>query len=165
MRYDHEVDTEVCHLLRAMDNQDVKHDEEKNTTLGFADMIADKNLSLLVVSCFFLHAAHQLCGINAVFYYSTSFFEGVIENPLIGTTLVGAVNVLATYAALLLMDSCSRQSLLLWSSAGIFLSCGVIVASLKGYSTNMTALIAVNVRDIFRNRSWPDSHFDSVRNV
>ena len=148
LRYDHEVDTEVSHLLRAMDNQDVKHGE-KHTTLGFAELIADKNVRLLVVSCFVLQAAQQLCGINAVFYYSTSFFEGVIDNPLIGTTLVGAVNVLATYAALLLMDSCGRRSLLLWSAAGMFLSCGVIVVSLKGYFSNMTALVAVNVYVIF----------------
>lgn len=143
LRYDHEVDTEVSHLLRAMDNQDVKQGE-KHTTMGFSDMIGDTNVRLLVVSCFFLQAAQQLCGINAVFYYSTSFFEGVIDNPLIGTTLVGAVNVLATYAALLLMDSCGRRTLLLWSSAGMFLSCGIIVASLKGFFSNITALVAVN---------------------
>lgn len=56
--------------------------------------------------------------INAVFYYSGLFFEGVIENPLVGTTLIGAINVLATYAALLLMDRCGRRTLIMWSAAG-----------------------------------------------
>jgi SP family facilitated glucose transporter-like MFS transporter 3 len=50
-------------------------------------------------------APSQLCGINAVFYYSTSFFVGVIDNPDVGTALVGLVNVVATLAATALMDA------------------------------------------------------------
>ena len=41
--------------------------------------------------------AVQFCGINAVFYYSTSFFEGIIPNPAQGTTAVAFVNVVATW--------------------------------------------------------------------
>lgn len=148
LRYDHEVETEVHHFVSAMDTQDVKEGEE-HKTLGFSDMIADRDVRLLVVSCFVLQSVQQLCGINAVFYYSTAFFEGVIPNPLIGTTLVGGVNVIATYAALLLMDTCGRRTLLLWSTAGMLLSCGVIVAALKGVFSNITALVAVNVYVIF----------------
>lgn len=148
LRYDHEVETEVHHFVSAMDTQDVKEGEE-HKALGFSDMIADRDVRLLVVSCFLLQSVQQLCGINAVFYYSTAFFEGVIPNPLVGTTLVGGVNVIATYAALLLMDTCGRRTLLLWSTAGMLLSCGVIVAALKGFFSNITALVAVNVYVIF----------------
>mmetsp|Transcript_2975 Transcript_2975/g.5558 ORF Transcript_2975/g.5558 Transcript_2975/m.5558 type:complete len:699 (+) Transcript_2975:190-2286(+) len=148
LRYDHEVETEVDHFVSALHSQEVSHGGESKT-MGFSDMIADKNVRILVVSCFVLQSVQQLCGINAVFYYSTSFFEGVIPNPLIGTTLVGAVNVLATYAALLLMDSCGRRTLLLWSCAGMLLSCVVIVASLLGYFSNITALAAVTTYVIF----------------
>jgi len=148
LRYEEEVETEVGHFVGAMNSQDVTHGEE-HKTMGFMDMIADKKIRLLVVSCFVLQSVQQLCGINAVFYYSTSFFDGIIPNPLIGTTLVGGVNVLATYAALLLMDSCRRRTLLLWSTAGMFLSCIVIVASLLGYFSNIIALLAVNVYVIF----------------
>jgi SP family facilitated glucose transporter-like MFS transporter 3 len=148
LRYDHEVSTEVDHFIGAMDSQDVK-DGGGHKTMGFADMIADKNIRVLVVSCFVLQGVQQLCGINAVFYYSTSFFEGVIPNPLIGTTLVGGVNVIATYAALLLMDSSGRRTLLLWSMAGMLISCFVIMASLLEYFSNITALVAVNFYVIF----------------
>ena len=55
-----------------------------------------------------------------------------IENPLVGTTIVGAVNVLATYAVLFLMDRCGRRTLILWSTAGMFFSSVVIVATLLG---------------------------------
>jgi MFS transporter, SP family, solute carrier family 2 (facilitated glucose transporter), member 3 len=43
------------------------------------------------------------------------------------------------------MDSSGRKTLLLWSSGGMFLSCVVIVLSLKGYLSNILALVAVNV--------------------
>ena len=68
-------------------------------------------------------------------------FDGVIEDPLVGTTLMGAINVLATYVALLLMDRCGRRTLIMWSSAGMFLSCIVVVLALLGYfSSPLVAL-------------------------
>lgn len=76
-------------------------------------------------------------------YYSTSFFEGVIEDPLVGTTVVGAVNVLATYVAMRIMDSCGRRTLILWSSGGMFLCCVMIVMSLLGFLSNVLAFVAV----------------------
>lgn len=58
-----------------------------------------------------------------------------------GTTLLGAINVLATYVALLLMDRCGRRTLIMWSAAGMFLSCIVVVLALLGFfSSPMVAL-------------------------
>lgn len=146
LRYDHEVDTEVDHFVSAMEAQKVNSSSKSNSGGGgFAEMFADRNVRLLVVSCFVLQMTQQLCGINAVFYYSTAIFDGVISNPLIGTTLVGAVNVVATYIALLLMDACGRRTLLLWSSGGMFLSCIVLVLALMKYLSNTYALLAVMV--------------------
>lgn len=82
------------------------------------DLIKDKRVRLLVVSFVILHTSQQLSGINAVFYYSTSFFEGIISDPLIGTAAVGVVNVVATYVALKLMDKTGRVTLMLWSTGG-----------------------------------------------
>jgi SP family facilitated glucose transporter-like MFS transporter 3 len=106
-------------------------------------MWSQPKIRLLLLSAIVLQVSQQFSGINAVFYYSTSFFEGVIDNPLVGTTLVGALNVLATYAVLFLMDRCGRKTLILWSAGGMFLSCLVIVASLLGFLGNMYALAAV----------------------
>jgi MFS transporter, SP family, solute carrier family 2 (facilitated glucose transporter), member 3 len=91
-----------------------------------------------------LQVAQQFSGINAVYYYSTSFFEGVIDNPLVGTTIVGVVNVAATWAVLFMMDSYGRKTLILWSSAGMFISCILIIMSLSGYFNHIIALFAVN---------------------
>lgn len=146
LRHDHEVEAEVGNFVIGAAAQ---HQEKIRQGDVLQEMISHNKMRILLLSSLVLQMAQQLCGINAVFYYSTSFFEGVIDNPLIGTTMVGAVNVLATYAALLLMDSCGRRSLILWSSGGMFFACVVIVLSLLGVFSNILALVAVNVYVIF----------------
>ena len=90
-----------------------------------------------------LHFAQQLCGINAVFYYSTSFFVGVIDNPDVGTALVGLVNVVATLAATVVMDSAGRVMLLAVSALGMFGATVLITAALAGLVANTMALTGV----------------------
>mmetsp|Transcript_8005 Transcript_8005/g.11572 ORF Transcript_8005/g.11572 Transcript_8005/m.11572 type:complete len:659 (+) Transcript_8005:126-2102(+) len=146
LRYDHEVETEVGYFLIGGAAQRTEKTSQQDI-LG--EMLGRKKIRLLLVSAVVLQMAQQFSGINAVFFYSTGFFKGVIDNPMIGTTIVGAVNVVATYAALLLMDRCGRKSLILWSSGGMFVSCVFIVLALLGYFGKMIALIAVNVYVIF----------------
>jgi hypothetical protein len=87
--------------------------------------------------------AQQLSGINAVFYYSTMFFEGVIDSPLLGTTIVGGVNVAATYFALRLMENANRRTLILWSAGGMFVSSVALVLCLLGYFNKLATLLFV----------------------
>jgi len=142
LRHDHEVEAEVGNFVIG---EAAQHQESPSQSLVLQEMLSHPKLRVFFGSCLVLQLGQQLCGINAVFFYSTSFFEGVLDDPLVGTTIVGFVNVVATYAALLLMDSFGRKSLLLWSSGGMFLSCVVIVLSLLGFFGNIMALLAVNV--------------------
>jgi len=146
LRYDHEVETEVGHFVMGGAAQ---RQEQTSQMAVLAEMWSQPKIRLLLVSSLILQMSQQFSGINAVFYYSTSFFEGVIDNPLVGTTIVGAVNVLATWAVLFLMDRVGRKTLILWSSGGMFFSCVVIVLSLLGYLNNILALVAVNTYVIF----------------
>lgn len=147
LRYDHEVETEVGHFVMGSSAQSSQTSRSQSDLLK--EMWSNSNTRLLLVSSLVLQMSQQFSGINAVFYYSTSFFEGIIDNPLVGTTMVGAVNVAATYVALLMMDRCGRKTLLLWSSGGMFVSCIAIVMSLLGYFDNILALVAVNVYVVF----------------
>ncbi len=55
------------------------------------------------------------------YYISTSFFASLgLQNPLLGSTLVGLINVVATVAGIYLMDNVGRRTLLLWSIGGMF---------------------------------------------
>ena len=70
-----------------------------------------------------LQVSQQLSGINAVFYYSTAFFmRAHVEDPWLGSVLCCAVNVLATWWALSIMDRVGRKTLLLVSATGMALS-------------------------------------------
>ena len=147
-RYDEEVETEVEFYISAAKTQSIDGDSSrsqgKDKNNPVKEMFADKSVRLLVVSTLVLQAGQQLGGINAVFYYSGLFFDGIVDNPLVGTTIIGFINVLATFVALLLMDRCGRRTLIMWSAGGMFLSCIVIVMSLMGYfSSNYVALLGV----------------------
>jgi len=105
------------------------------------DLLMAKDMRILLISSIVLQLAQQLSGINAVFYYSTTFFQGVISNPLLGTTAIGVVNLIATIAALKLMDSTERRTLLLGSGVGMICSMVIIILALLSYLPQYLALL------------------------
>ena len=68
---------------------------------------------------------------------------GAIDNPLVGTTLVSAVNVVATYIALQLMESTGRLSLILRSLGSMLTSTVVVTMTLLDYIPNIVAVSEV----------------------
>ena len=142
LRNEAEVEREVGHFIIG---ESAQHQEEGDEGSTLKEIWGHKKRRNLLLSCLVLQMAQQLSGINAVFFYSTAILEGVIDNPLVGTTIIAFVNVLATYVALLVMDSTGRKTLILWSSGGMFLSCIVMVLALNKVLGNMFALLAVNV--------------------
>jgi len=70
-----------------------------------------------------LHFAQQFSGINAVFYYSQSFFERAhVSDAWLGSVLAAFINAVAVVAAVSLMDTAGRRRLLFLSSIGMFFS-------------------------------------------
>jgi Sugar (and other) transporter len=98
----------------------------------FTQFALDPCNRIPLVSAILFPIAQQLSGINAVFYDSTLFFNGVIANPLTGTIVAFAVNVVATLLALALMDRLGRKTLLALSAGGMALCCFVLTLSLQG---------------------------------
>jgi hypothetical protein len=45
-------------------------------------LLRDPHMHVLLIAALVLQMSQQLCGINAVFYYSTSFFEVLLFNLL-----------------------------------------------------------------------------------
>lgn len=150
-RYDEEVEAEVQHYLGASggSKKDDDGDATKEPANATAELYADKSVRLLLVTSLLFQIVQQLSGINAVFFYSGIFFDGIIENPLVATTLMGGVNVVATILAVVLMDRCGRRTLIMWSCGGMFLSCVLVVLALLGYFGSTMAILAVALYVVF----------------
>ncbi|CAJ1958994.1 unnamed protein product [Cylindrotheca closterium] len=110
---------------------------------SFKAYAKDPRNRVAILSSVLFPVAQQLSGINAVFYYSTSFFEGVISNPQNGTIIAFSVNVVATLVALALMDRLGRKTLLSCSAGGMFVCCVVLTFSLLGMLPGYITVVAV----------------------
>ncbi|EQC31526.1 hypothetical protein SDRG_10700 [Saprolegnia diclina VS20] len=118
-----DVYEEIDSICSASDNE--------NSGMTMWQVLGDKSIRFPLIVGVTLQIAQQLSGINAVMFYASSFFQGVhLSNPLVGTTLVGVVNVVSTGVALVLMDTAGRRPLLLWSCGGMILSCVVLTLGL-----------------------------------
>lgn len=145
LREAHEVEVEVNHFVSAAQAQ-ACDDASAHTTSGvaLAGMLQDRQVRRLLLCSLALQMAQQLSGINAVFYYSTAVFDEVGGvDALLGTTIVGGVNVVATYAALLLMEGSNRRTLILVSAGGMLVSSVVFMACLLGYFRKIFSVVAV----------------------
>jgi len=103
---------------------------------------AHPNLSLLEVAkdpqlapAFFLLLVmligQQLCGINALFFYSTDFFKlAGLENPMLGTLMCSGVNVLAVAVVLPMLVSTARRKMMMWGLGGMLFSASILTAAL-----------------------------------
>lgn len=141
-RSNREVEHEVQnYLFASARHKTARHSAHSSGAIW--DLIKAKDVRILLISSIVLQIAQQLSGINAVFYYSTTFFEGVIDNPMVGTTLLGVVNLIATIAALKLMDNTERRTLLLYSSFGMLISMICIMLALLNIISRPYALIAL----------------------
>lgn len=117
--------------------------EPTSPDTSFTAYAKDPRNRVALMSSVLFPVAQQLSGINAVFYYSTSFFNGVIANPQTGTIIAFSVNVLATLVALALMDRLGRKTLLSWSAGGMFVCCVVLTFSLLGMLPGYVTAVAV----------------------
>jgi hypothetical protein len=125
------------------------------------DLLTKPKLRFTFFCCLGLHIAQQLCGVSCVFYYSTSLFDELgFRRPLIGTTSIGTVNVMFTYFALLLMDTCKSKSLVLWSIGGMLVSCIGMIASHNFVLWPETNVISSSTNDALDDFSADNDYDD-----
>jgi len=76
----------------------------------------------------------QLCGINVVFNYTAVLFESIgfsKDDQLLETVFIGAINLIFTILAMLLVDKLGRKPLMLIGAGGLAILY-VIIANLLG---------------------------------
>jgi hypothetical protein len=82
-----------------------------------------RDLRLPLLTAGIMMIGQQFSGINAVFYYSTSFFQSAgLSNPIVGTLLASGVNAIAMVATVPLMERAGRRRLLLLGILGMLIS-------------------------------------------
>ncbi|KAJ8605644.1 hypothetical protein CTAYLR_000139 [Chrysophaeum taylorii] len=130
---DRAADDELGHILKTAE-------VHKPTTKGSSTFF-DGPITAVVA----LHLAQQFCGINAVFYYSSTFLDGIVDDPLLGTTIVAAVNVAATWVAIVLAADydLGRKPLLATSAAGMLGACVLVTLALLDLLPKIIALVAL----------------------
>jgi sugar porter (SP) family MFS transporter len=116
-----------------------------------------------------LAALQQFVGINVIFYYGTTLWEAVgfsANNSLQINVISGAINIIATVVAILLVDRVGRRPLLLIGSIGMTVTLATMVLMFangtidaQGDLTlpsayNTIALIAANAYVFFFGFTW-----------
>jgi sugar porter (SP) family MFS transporter len=116
-----------------------------------------------------LSALQQLVGINSIFYYGAALWQAVgftSRDALAINTVTGAVNIVSTLVAMAFVDRIGRRPLLMWGSAGMAATLGVLVwvfstgaVTAGGHialspHAGLTALVAANLYVFAFGVSW-----------
>lgn len=128
-----DIDAEIQSMRAASGSpsEGTSVNEEPSSSPTFRQIWLDGGMRRALVIAVTLQIAQQLSGINAVFFYSSSLFSSAgIANPNIATMACGAVNVVATAAAIFLIDRAGRKPLLLVGTMGMLLSAVALTVTL-----------------------------------
>jgi MFS family permease len=90
----------------------------------------------------------QITGINAVFFYAPVIFEhagATADAAFAQAVYVGLVNLAFTVIAILLIDRLGRRPLLMWGTAGIALSMGLLAFGFRNEPDMDATLVLIGV--------------------
>ncbi|DBB09503.1 TPA: hypothetical protein ACH3X3_008063 [Trebouxia sp. C0006] len=97
-------------------------DEELSGEGEWSDLVQRRYRRMMVLAVS-LPLLQQASGINSITFYSSSVFTRAgLSSPIIGSIIVGCVNVVGTGVAAYLMDKTGRRPLLIASHAGMAIS-------------------------------------------
>jgi SP family arabinose:H+ symporter-like MFS transporter len=113
--------------------------EEGKAAVSARELLAPELRGVLVIGLG-VGILQQLTGINAVFFYAPVIFQHAgasTDAAFLQAVYVGLVNLAFTVVAILLIDRLGRRPLLMWGTAGIALSMGLMAWGFRG--TNVDA--------------------------
>ncbi|KAM7263293.1 hypothetical protein ACFE04_000976 [Oxalis oulophora] len=119
--FDTDISSEVYEIKKSVASTG------KRTAIRFADLKRKRYWFPLMVGIGLL-ILQQLCGINAILFYSSTIFESAgISSSKVATLGLGVVQVLATGVTTWLVDKAGRRLLLIISAVGTTI-CMLLVA-------------------------------------
>lgn len=103
----------------------------------------------IILLAFTIAAFNQLSGINAVLYYAPTIFESAgasQDSAFLQSAAIGLVNLIATMAALVVIDRFGRRKLMLVGSLGYLVSLGGLAAVFflyQGHFSGFSSLLVL----------------------
>ncbi|ETV80472.1 hypothetical protein H257_06743 [Aphanomyces astaci] len=123
------------------------HEEERKESSGvnpWKTMFSSKYRKQLVIAIV-LCSAQQLCGINAVMYYSSSIFASAgVDDPRVGNTIVNVVRTSMIILAAYVMDKFHRRTLLMGGMSVMAVAAVGIMLSLS-YQNAIVSVVSTGL--------------------
>jgi len=116
-------------VLTAIDNSGAKAELQaiESAVTGESGSLREPGLARLLRIAIALAVLQQVTGINTILYYGSLLFVERIpgqsdSSALIANIAIGAVNLVCTIVAMLIIDRLGRRPLLMWASGGMGIS-------------------------------------------
>ncbi|XP_020294838.1 facilitated trehalose transporter Tret1-like isoform X2 [Pseudomyrmex gracilis] len=108
-------------------------DRMASATGGFKDLLGTKAGRKAAVTCIGLMSFQQLCGVDAVLFYTVDIFEAASSSidPFLATIIIGITEVVMTIFVAAVIDRFGRKPLLIISGTMMTVCLGVLGYYLK----------------------------------
>lgn len=120
--------------------QKIRYSLQGDTKLSYA-AVFKKGVFPVVMIGIVLAVFQQLCGINVVFNYTPKIFESIgasQDDQLLQTVFLGAVNLVFTILAMILVDKLGRKPLMLIGAGGLTILYIIVVNMLSAGSPQVS---------------------------
>ncbi len=110
-----------------------------------ADLFDSRVLKIVGIGLV-LAVFQQWCGINVIFSYAPDIFHAAgyhVNSLLFEIVIIGAVNLLFTLAAMVLVDRLGRRPLMLIGAAGLILTHSLLALAYHGHVQGLPVVILV----------------------
>ncbi|GHT45949.1 D-xylose transporter XylE [Bacteroidia bacterium] len=101
-----------------------------------------------------LSVFQQAIGINAVLYFSPRIFDSVGVDGMMGTVIMGIINIVFTVVAILTVDKFGRKPLLIIGSIGMAVGAFAVAIFDHSHVSGLLPVIAIIVYAAFFMMSW-----------
>lgn len=107
--------TDVGNEIEAIKQE--AREQKSDENISFKELFTSKEYRWPLITGLVLQLTQQLCGINAIFFYSESIFKnaGILQHEIqYAVLLTGIINVIVTIAVIPLIDRLGRKPLLVF---------------------------------------------------
>lgn len=136
-----EISRRLCSTRAESEEQiaEIRQQLAADRTKGSLSDFFSRRYSKVIIFAFIIAMCNQLSGINAILYYAPEVMKEAgasKDDAYLMSVAVGIMNLIATMAALTVIDKIGRRSLMIVGSIGYLLSLGFLTGVMFMYEGN-----------------------------